>query len=207
MNTKFCINCGNEIPKDSVFCPKCGAGIKNPIVEETKDLKEKKKRINLNKINNTSPSILSRYKIDKTVIVAASSGIGVALLGGYIWSLISIGTGYEIGYMATGLGILCGLAVYLSSGQRKGTPFLQIALVSSLFGIVMGKFFMAHYYLHELVIEEYGSYLASQISPYSWFYIKYAFMSIPDLFSGYDVLWGILAILGVVRVLKNNEGE
>ncbi|MBP6932036.1 MAG: zinc ribbon domain-containing protein [Candidatus Methanofastidiosum sp.] len=268
MNTKFCINCGNEIPKNSVFCPKCGAVVKtdssnkeeseysnkqciycyqkipknlkycpschpkflnnytlndreisknsnfftklfsnitNSISKYSKNIDQKVKGVNLNKINAVDSSILSRYGIDKTFIIATSVGIVVALIGGYIWSLISIGTGYEIGFMATGLGILCGFAVHVSSGQRKGTPFLQIAIVSSLFGIIMGKFFVAHYYLNEFVIETYGAYLASQISPYSWFYIKSAFMIMPDLFSGFDILWGILAILGVVKIL--NKGE
>ena len=33
-NVKFCINCGNEIPRDSVFCPKCGADVKTDLVKE-----------------------------------------------------------------------------------------------------------------------------------------------------------------------------
>lgn len=259
MNMKFCFNCGNKLPIDSYFCPKCGAEVKTDFStrgtksdEEFKysnkqciycyqkipkglkycpncspkfTINENKKISNnsiysftsptkiINSIKYHSSNIEERIKkinlekIGKNNLIAISAGIVVALIGGYIWSLISIGTGYEIGYMATGLGILCGYVVHLASGKKKGTPFVQIALVSSIFGIVMGKFFMAHYYLHEAIIEKYGSYYASLIPTYSWLYIKYSFITIPDLFSGYDILWGGLACLGVARIFRKGKSD
>lgn len=41
LKTKFCTNCGVKIPEDSDFCPKCGANLQEPEMDnkESSDLK------------------------------------------------------------------------------------------------------------------------------------------------------------------------
>ncbi len=41
----FCKNCGNELPVDARFCPKCGTVVagENPIFEQNKDVEDTRK--------------------------------------------------------------------------------------------------------------------------------------------------------------------
>lgn len=71
-------------------------------------------------------------------LVPAMVGGGLAaIVGGAIWGLIVIATGYVIGYMAWGIGLICGFAVVLFSKGKKGVPLQVIAVLTSVLGIVI----------------------------------------------------------------------
>jgi len=77
---------------------------------------------------------------DSTRLVRATIAGGVAaLIGGGVWAGIAIGTEREIGYVAWGIGLLCGFAVS-KLGRGHGTIFQAMAAVFSLIGIAIGKF-------------------------------------------------------------------
>lgn len=70
---------------------------------------------------------------------AVGLGILACLVGAAVWGLVSYSTGYQIGYMAIGIGFLVGLAVRQGNGI---TPiFGIIGAVLSLLSCVMGDFF------------------------------------------------------------------
>lgn len=75
-------------------------------------------------------------------LMPAMVGGGLAaVVGGAIWGLIVIATGYVIGFMAWGIGLICGFAVVLFSKGKKGVPLQVIAVLTSVLGIVIGKYF------------------------------------------------------------------
>lgn len=80
---------------------------------------------------------------------AVGLGIVACLVGAAVWGLVSYSTGYQIGYMAIGIGFLVGLAVRQGNGI---TPiFGIIGAVLSLLSCVMGDFFS----IVALVAQEY----------------------------------------------------
>lgn len=76
---------------------------------------------------------------DASRLIRASIAGGVAaLIGGGVWAGLAIGIGIQLGYVAWGIGLLCGFAVS-KLGRGHGTIFQLMAVVCSLVGIAIGK--------------------------------------------------------------------
>lgn len=127
---------------------------------------------------------------------AIAGGVLAALVGGFVWGLIVILTDYEVGFVAWGVGFLAGLAVVRFAGGRKGIPLQVVAVVSSLVGIVLGKYISFAYFFKEAVKEQFGadiSYFDSTIFT--------AFRdNLGDVFGGFDLLWAALAVITAWRL-------
>lgn len=115
-------------------------------------------------------------------------------IGGIIWGLIVILTDYEIGFVAIGVGMLSGYAVVLFAKNKKGIPLQIIASISSIFGIVLGKFYMYHHYLKENVIEEYGEEAGADITFLNPEVVAYFIEDLPVMVGAYDLLWVGIAV-------------
>lgn len=139
-----------------------------------------------------------------SIMPAVIGGVLAAVLGGFIWGMIVINTGYEIGIAAWGMGGLAGYAVVLFSKGRKGFPLQIVAILSSVLGIVIGKYALFFHYLKEAVAKEQGSEVASTISAFSEGTIQFFFENIGLTVSGFDILWVILAVLTAWRIPKGS---
>lgn len=137
-----------------------------------------------------------------SVLPTLFGGVLAAVVGGVIWGLIVIATKYEIGFMAWGLGGLCGFAVLLFSRGKRGFPLQAIAVLSSLLGILIGKYFTFFQYLKEAIAEEHSAEAASNISIFSQNVIQFFFEHIGSMLSGFDILWVILAVITAWRIPK-----
>ena len=82
-----------------------------------------------------------------------AGGLLAALVGGFLWGLIVIVTDYEIGVAAWGIGFLAGFAVVRFAGGAKGTPLQVVAVLSSLLGIVIGKYISFAYFFKQAVAD------------------------------------------------------
>ena len=71
--------------------------------------------------------------------LAIGAGIAAALIGAILWAVITVFTGYEIGYMALGIGFLVGFAVRLGNGT--GIVFGGVGAILALLGCLLGNFF------------------------------------------------------------------
>lgn len=145
---------------------------------------------------------VERERPTSTAVLWALTGASLAaIVGGIIWGLIVILTDYEIGYMATGIGLLCGFAVVTLSKSRG--PILQIIAVGgSLLGILIGKYVSFYAILRNVVAEEYGAEAANALSVFSPDVARFFLESLGELASPYDILWIILAILAAWRIPK-----
>jgi hypothetical protein len=138
----------------------------------------------------------------ESVAPAIIVGLIVAIVGGAIWGGVVIGTGYEIGYLAWGLGGLAGYGVVLAARGQKGLVLQIIAVASSLVGILIGKYASFFYFLKQGVVEKYGADAAQTISLFSPKVFS-AFMEVlPRILSGHDALWVILAVITAWRIPK-----
>ena len=136
-------------------------------------------------------------------IAPALFGGGLAaVIGGGIWGLIVIGTGYVIGFMAWGMGWLSGFAVLLFSGGRRGIHLQIIAVLSSILGILVGKYIIFYHLLKEAVAKEYGAGVASTVTLFSERVIRIFIEGIGSMVGGFDILWVILAVITAWRIPK-----
>jgi hypothetical protein len=126
---------------------------------------------------------------------AILGGVIAAVVSGVVWAAIAIWTGYEVGYVAWGVGLLCGLGVVLFARGKKGMPLQIVAVVTSVLGIVIGKYGTAQYDYQQWLIEEgHGATVAAQYSLFSGDMMQVFAENLPNMMSGYDLLWVGLAV-------------
>jgi len=139
---------------------------------------------------------------DGSIFPALIGGGLAALVGGGLWALIATGTGYVIGFMAWGMGWLTGFAVVLFSKGKKGVLLQIISVISSILGILIGKYFIFFHYLKDAIAKQYGREIASTISIFTKEVIYDFIEGIGSMVSGFDILWIILAVITAWRIPK-----
>ena len=140
--------------------------------------------------------------MDSSILPALFGGGLATVVGGVIWGLIVIATGYVIGFMAWGIGLLSGFAVVLFSKGRRGTPLQIIAVLSSVLGIAVGKYVTFFHFFKEAILKKYGAEIASNVSIFSEEVIYIFIDGIGSMVSGFDILWVILAVITAWRIPK-----
>jgi hypothetical protein len=92
----------------------------------TKDIKEK-----------LDPEAYQKFRLEQNLGKAIIFGVIAGLAGAILWALISYYTGYQIGYMAIGIGALVGFTVkYFGKGFEQSFAYTgaTISLISCLLG-------------------------------------------------------------------------
>lgn len=137
-----------------------------------------------------------------SLVLAIAGGGIAAILGGVLWGWIAFGTGYEIGYVALGIGFICGFAVVLLSKGKKGVPFQIIALLTSILGIAVGKYTTFFFFFKEFVEKEYGLNAASHLTMFSGDTIQVFVESIQtgSGLSWLDITWIALAAISAWKI-------
>lgn len=120
-------------------------------------------------------------------------GIIAAIVTGIVWALIVVVTDYELGFAAWGVGLVCGFATILF-GRGSGVQFQVIAVVTSIVGILIGKYGIYYYYLKQYLIGEYGEEALVGFSLFSSDVAIDFASAISSMVGGYDILWVILAV-------------
>jgi hypothetical protein len=121
-------------------------------------------------------------------------GLLAAVVGGGLWTLVVISTESEIGFVAWGIGLLCGLAVLLFARGRRGVPLQVIAACCSVLGIAVGKYGVFYYVARRALAGRAGEEAASALSLFSPEVLTAFFEHLPEVFSGDDLLWVALAV-------------
>src|SRR5215204_2666763 len=127
-----------------------------------------------------------------------AGGLVAAVVGGFLWGLIVILSEYEIGIAAWGIGFVAGFAVVRFAGGAKGMPLQVVAVVSSLLGIVIGKYISYAYFFKQAVSDRFDvdiSYLDSEI-------FRAFRENLTDVFGGFDLLWAALAVMTAWRLTR-----
>jgi hypothetical protein len=82
---------------------------------------------------------LESGKADKRFFRAALRGLGAATLGAIVWYAIREATGYELGIVAIGIGILVGVTVKRGSGGFGGRRYQALAMVLTYVSITLAN--------------------------------------------------------------------
>lgn len=171
------------------------AGIEEPIANELVD------RVYS---NGPQPQASEEFTLS-SLLPAAVGGLVGAAIGGFIWGVIAINTGYEIGWIAWGVGLLAGFGVVLFAGGQRGLPLQLVAVAASVMGILIGKYFTFFYALKEYVGEEAGAGAVAELSMFSAGVVQLFGASLSMLISGFDALWLFLAVATAWGIPKVRE--
>lgn len=90
---------------------------------------------------NLDPTIYKKLKLEQKLPNAIIFGIIAGLIGAIIWAFVSVITGYQIGYMAIGVGALVGFTVrFFGNGFEIQYAFIGaiISLLSCMVGNLLG---------------------------------------------------------------------
>jgi hypothetical protein len=132
------------------------------------------------------------------VLTGLVGGALGAAVGGTIWGLIVKYTHFEIGYMAWGIGLLCGFGVVKFSGNRKGLPLQLIAVAAAIAGILGGKYATFYLMVKELLADK--AHHAVSLPVFSPIVIKFFPEALRDMVNGFDILWVALAVITAWRI-------
>jgi len=127
-----------------------------------------------------------------------AGGLVAAVVGGFLWGLIVILSEYEIGIAAWGIGFLAGFGVVRFAGGAKGTPLQVVAVISSLLGIVIGKYISYAYFFKQAVSDRFDvdiSYFDSEI-------LRAFRENLGDVFGGFDLIWAGLAVVTAWKLTR-----
>lgn len=118
-----------------------------------------------------------------SVIVPVLAALAAALIGGAVWALIVVSMEYELGIVAWAIGGLAAFAV--AKTARAITPLHQgVAVVASLLGILLGKYFA---YAHILAGGVDGIFNGEIFGLFT--------ENIKDMFGGMDIVFVLLAVV------------
>ena len=113
---------------------------------------------------------------------AVSLALIASVVGGIIWGLIAIYANYEIGVVAWAIGLMAGYAVTMPSKENITTAHNLVAVISSLIGIILGKYLFFAYQFSEAFID---------VRMFSWETIS----AFPEYF---DILFGMMDIVFIL---------
>jgi len=104
-------------------------------------------------------SFVQRRRAEQSMPLAILAGVVSALVGAVLWGVVSDSTGFQIGWMAVGVGFIVGYSVrYLGKGMDP--PFRYVGAICALAGCVLGNYFAgvgaiaSHFHVSVLLVLE-----------------------------------------------------
>jgi hypothetical protein len=140
-----------------------------------------------------------------SLLPAMVGGVIGAVIGGVVWGLIATATGYEIGWIAWGVGWLAGVGVVLFAGGRRGRPLQLVAVAAAVLGLLIGKYFTFVAALKQYLGEELGVEAVAEMSMFSVGVIQMFGASLTVMVNGFDLLWIFLAVATAWGIPKVRE--
>lgn len=123
------------------------------------------------------------------IVMPVLGALAAAVLGGAVWLTVAVMTEYELGIIAW---LIAGIAGYLVSvlAKRKTSAVHQvIAVIGSLLGILLGKYFIFGYFYSGESIS--GIFSSDSIAVFP----EYLSANFSDIFSGMDIVFVVLAVV------------
>ena len=75
---------------------------------------------------------------EKKLLLGGFAGLAAAIIGAIIWAVVTVTSGYQIGWMALAVGALVGFALRIGNG---GKTFGILGAFLAIFGCILGNYF------------------------------------------------------------------
>ena len=89
-----------------------------------------------------------KFEAEQSMVGGFLAGSAAALAGAGVWALVTVLTGYQIGFMAIGVGFLVGLAVQFA-GKGINKVFGVMGAALALLGCLLGNYFTIVHFVGE----------------------------------------------------------
>ena len=99
---------------------------------------ERKREEAIGTVSGMAERKLQEARDNQNLSMGAVGGIAAAAVGAIVWAIITVVTGYQIGWMAIGVGFLVGYAVKLL-GKGVDPAFGYVAAAIALAGCLAGN--------------------------------------------------------------------
>lgn len=130
-NAASCPDCGSATPAGAVLCTVCGHNF------QTGRSAGKVKVSKETALGSAAKSSASTSAAWVLALVGASIG---GALGAFIWAMVAVFLNSEIGYIAVGVGFLCGVGAAIGAQSRAGLVSGLVASGVAILAIAVGKF-------------------------------------------------------------------
>ena len=136
---------------------------------------------------------------EQNLFAGLLAGLFAAIAGAAIWAIVTALTGYQIGWMAVGVGFLVGLAVR-SLGKGIDKIFGVMGALLGLFGCLLGNLLAVCYFISDAMGIAYFD-VVMQLTP------AIAIEILQDTFTPIDLLFYGIAIYEAYRFSFRNITE
>jgi len=89
---------------------------------------------------------IEKFREQQNLVGGAAAGFIAALAGAGLWAVITVATGYQIGFMAIGVGFLVGIAIR-AMGKGLDKVFGGVGAGLALLGCILGNLFTIVYFV------------------------------------------------------------
>lgn len=151
-----CPGCGAALAEGTVICMSCGFDTRSGKARKTKVVKAGPST----GLGGLASEAGGLAKSGTTFLVGSLlGGAAAGLVGALVWAGIAIGTGYEVGYIAIGVGLLCGVGTALGSRGQTGVMTGCIAVLFAVISICAGKYFTVAHFTDKYLGSEAGAFI------------------------------------------------
>lgn len=126
------------------------------------------------------------------LVAGIAGGLAGAVVSGLIWAAIVATTGYELGFIAWGIGLACGFSVALAC-QARGLAYQLTAMACSLVGFFIGKMGAAYYIVQQAVAEDPS---IGEVGLLAYLIV------LPFTLGFWDIVWVCLALAAAWKMLS-----
>ncbi len=159
--------------------------------------------------NAMREAAMERFRSEQNLLLGIVAGASAALVGALIWSAITVATGYQIGWMAIGVGFLVGFAVR-AAGKGLSVVYGVIGAVLALAGCLAGNMFSIVHWVAEANQDTYSAVLGYLDSTAMIDLMKESFSPIDLLFYGFAIFEGFkisIRTIGADELAKAIKGQ
>lgn len=136
----------------NVICAQCQKEVLGKEAYAYKDHEDKEIFL-CESCRNEAEKALKAETENPNMVMALVLGSIAGVVAGIIWYFFSIITGYQIGYIAIGVGFVIGWAVMLGSGKKRGSKLQIMSAGITLVTLYISEYFMTLYYYRQYMLE------------------------------------------------------
>ncbi len=152
-----------------------------------------------NCVKQISGVIEKNVAVPGPLLKASAAGLVVAAVCAAAWAAIVQITHYQIGIVASFIGVAVGKAVFIASDKRRGHAYQVIAALFSVVGILGGKLLLTGWQVADELSRQNLAATPIQIVR---IVIKFTENDPSAVFNAFDLLWVGIAVYAAWRICK-----